>query len=136
MALPRIKQALEKHLAALSPALSTAVENISFTPVLGTPYQDVQIVPRAPDNQTLGDGYYRESGELQVFLCYPSGAGSAACMTRAILTRDHFKRGTTLSQGGIEVIIMSTPKITSGSVFNDRYVIGVFMEYSCGVLKV
>jgi len=135
MALPRIKVALEKHLQALAPVLSTAVENVSFTPVPGVPYQDVQIVPREPDNQTLGDGFYRDTGELQVFLSYPSGTGSQQAMNRAILTRDWFKRGTTLTQGGIEVIIMKTPTVTSGNIFNDRYIIAVFIEYSCNVLK-
>lgn len=135
MALPRIKIALEKHLAALTPALATAVENIKFTPTAQVPYQDVQIVPRAPDNQTIGDGYYRETGELQVFLSYPTNQGSSPAHTRAILTRDWFKRGTTLNHSGIEVIIMKTPTVTSGSIFNDRYIVGVFIEYSAGVLK-
>jgi len=135
MALTKIKIALEKHLAALTPVLATAVENIKFTPTQGVPYQDVQIVPRAPDNQTLGDRYYRENGELQIFLSYPTNQGSSPAQTRAILTRDHFKRGTTLTQGGVDVVVMETPSITSGSIFNDRYIIGVFIKYSCGVLK-
>ena len=135
MALPRIKVALEKALKALDPSFSTAYENVEFTPQAGVPYQDVQIVPRAPDNQTVGDGYYREVGELQVFLSYPSNTGTSACMNKAVQIRDYFKRGNTYSNAGVDVNIMKTPSISSGNVVGDRYVQVVVISYAAGVLK-
>jgi len=135
MALPRIKVALEKAIKALDPSFSTAYENVEFTPQANTPYQDIQIVPRAPDNQTVGSSYYREVGELQVFLNYPSNTGTSACMLKAVQLRDYFKRGNTYSNAGIDVNIMKTPSISSGSVIGDRYVVVVVINYSAGVFK-
>lgn len=134
MAILDIKKAFEKKLAALTPAVSTAYESVSFTPVTGTPYQRVQLIPRKPENPTMGDSYYREVGEFQIFLVYPSNKGSAEVLARAELVQQHFARGTTLIEGAIEVIITNTPQIAGSAIISDRIIVPVIIQYSVGVM--
>lgn len=111
MALVEIRIALETKLNALSPALSTAWESVPFTPVVGTPYQQVNILMADTLNPTLGGGHYRLKGFMQVLLCYPPSLGVKAASTRADLLVAHFKRSTSLTNGGITVNIDKTPSI-------------------------
>lgn len=106
-----IRAALESWLNGMSPAISTAWENRSFTPVNGTPYQRVNLLAADPDNTTQGSAMFIELGILQVTLNYPVGAGPAAIEARAEALRSRFKRGTTLSASGINVHITRTPSI-------------------------
>lgn len=124
------KKALEKHLSALTPSLSTAYEGVSFSPVNGTPYQRVQLVPSRPENPTLGDDYFRDNGEFQVFLLYPSNKGTGEVLGRAEALRSHFKRGTTLTEGNSVVQIMRTPYISGCTIIGDRVIIPVLIRYS------
>lgn len=125
-----IKKALEKHLLALQPSLPTAFPALSFTPEHGTPYQRVQISPQRPENPTMGDDYYRERGEFQVFLCYPSNQGTGEILTRAELVRNHFKRGTTIVEGSRVVLITRTPQIAGETIIGDRVIVPVLITYS------
>ena len=101
MSISSVRIALETKLATITPALSTAYENVPFTPVTGTPYQRAYLMPATPANPTMGDGYYREQGIFQVSLFYPLQAGPKTAADRAELIRAAFKRGTTLTTGGI-----------------------------------
>lgn len=135
MAILTIKKALEKHLAAMTPALSTAYEGLSFTPVAGTPYQRCYVIPRRPENPTFGDSYYREVGEFQIFLAYPSNKGSGEVLARAELVQQHFARGTTLTEGGLDINILRTPQISGSTVAGDRIIAPVIIQYSVGILQ-
>lgn len=135
MALSNIKKALEKHLALLTPALSTAYESVSFSPVQGVPYQRVYTIPRRPENPTIGDSYYREVGEFQIFLAYPNNKGSGEILARAELVQQHFARGTTLTEGGLDINIMRTPQIAGSTISGDRIMVPVIIQYSAGVLQ-
>lgn len=135
MALVQIKKALEKHLAAMNPSLATAYESVSYTPVQGTPYQRVQVIPRRPENPTFGDSYYREVGELQIFLAYPSNKGTAEVLARAELVQQHFARGTTLTEGSLNIVIQRTPQIAGCNVVGDRIIAPVIIQYSVGILQ-
>lgn len=125
-----IKKAFEKHLDLITPKISTAYEGVSFTPVVGQPHQRVQLVPQRPDNRTLGDDYYRDQGQFQVFLSYPNGKGTAEILTRAQLIKNHFKRGTTLTEGNQVINIMLTPQISGISPIGDRLILPVLISYS------
>jgi hypothetical protein len=128
-----IRKALEVRLAALAPALATAYENTEFEPVAGVPYQRANMIYATPDNQTLGCQRRRELGIFQVSLCYPSATSSAQAHARADLTIEHFKRGLTLSNGGINVLITTTPSKTTYGVSGDRYIVVVSINYSADV---
>ena len=134
MAILNIKRAFEKKLAAMSPAISTAYESVSFTAVPGTPYQRTQLLPRRPENPTMGDGYYREVGEFQIFLAYPANKGAAEVLARAELVQQHFARGTTLVEGAHEINIMRTPQIAGNIIVSDRIIVPVIIQYSVGVM--
>lgn len=130
MSLLTIKQSLEAHLALMNPTIQTAYEGSSFTPTPNVPYQRVQLIPRKPLNNTLGDMHYQEVGELQVFLCYPVNTGMGDVLLRATQLRTHFKRGTSLVKDGLTTIITVTPQISGSAILGDRVVVPVFISYS------
>lgn len=133
MSLQTISIALEKHLNAMSPSIATAWENVSYTPVTGTPYQRVNLLPAEPDNSSQGRHHYREIGLMQVLLNYPVNVGRSAAIARAELLRTQFKRGTTLTESGINVIITQTPTIGGAFVDDDWYRIPVSIFYQSDI---
>lgn len=132
-AFPSIRTALESKLNGISPALSTAWQNVAFTPVAGTPYQRVFLMPAEPDNPTMGDDFYREQGILQVSLMYPLQAGAGVAEARAEKIRTAFKRGTSMVSGSITVRISRTPEIGQGRVDGDRWHVPVKCTYFAGI---
>jgi len=133
MSLASVRIALESKLNAMTPALSTAWENVPFTPVSGTPYQAAYLMPATPANPTMGDGYYREQGIFQVTLMYPLQAGPKPAADRAEAIRAAFKRGTTLTNGNVSVIIEQTPEIGQGRVDGDRWMQIVRIRWFAGI---
>ena len=136
MDLLNIRRAFEKACSTLSPEIDTFYENApSVKPTQKKAYQKLQLVPFKPENPTFGDNYYREVGEFQIFLCYPSREGVEKAVQKAQLIRDTFFRGSTLVEGGLEIIIRNTPAIERGIIIEDRYVLPVIIEYFASVLK-
>ena len=133
MSLASVRIALENKLNAMTPALSTAWENVPFTPVSGTPYQAAYLLPATPANPTMGDGYYREQGIFQVTLMYPLQAGPKTAADRAELIRAAFKRGTSMTSGGITTIIERTLEIGQGRVDGDRWALPVKIRWYAGI---
>lgn len=133
MSVYSISKAIEKKLAALSPVLATAYENVSFIPVVGTPYQDVRIIPANPDNSSIGGKHYIELGFVQIMVCYPAGNGKKLAQERAQAIKAHLKRGTTMVEDSISVIIIRTP--TVGGAFNegDWYKVPVSIYYQADI---
>jgi hypothetical protein len=134
MSLAAVRTALETKLNVITPALATSWENVPYTPVTGTPYQACFLMPSTPDNPTLGDGYYREQGLLQVSLFYPLQAGPQTAEIRAELIRTTFKRGTAMTSGSVKVLVDRTPEIGQGRVDDDRWMIHVKIRWSAGII--
>lgn len=134
MSLSTIRKALEQRLAAMTPALSTAFENAVFTPVQGTAYQRVNLLAATPDNSIQGPGSYFERGIFQVTLCYPVGVGPAAADDRAQLVRAQFKRGTTMVQGAVSVLVIDTTRVSPAFVDGDRYCIPVSVPFQAQII--
>lgn len=128
MTLTLVRSALEVAVAAMSPALSTAYENAPFTPVNGTPYQRVWLMPNTPDNPEMG-GWMTERGILQIDLCYPLNAGPSAATARAELIRTTFHRGASFTASGVTTTIERTPEIMPGRVEDDRFVVPVRVRF-------
>lgn len=124
-----IRSALENHLATMSPSLSTEYENVSFTPVAGTPYQSVKMLYAGIDDLAVTNDLRRDQGIFQVTLFYPSGVGSKACEDRAKLIRSHFTNGLKLYHGGDEVRIAKTADIKVMGNMADRFVIVISIEW-------
>ena len=132
--LKSIKAALEARLVAISSPLPTSWENVVFVPpVDGAAYQSVDLLPARPDNPTLGDGFYREIGLLQVTLSYPLNGGSGAAYAKAEAIRDWFPRGLSLTSGGITVKISRTPAIGPKRINQDRFAIPISITYHADV---
>jgi len=133
MSIAAIRAALESKLNMITPALSTAWENVAFTPVAGTPYQACYVLRAEPNNATAGDKYYQERGIFQVNLFYPSNAGPSAAEARASSIRTAFKRGTVLISGTTYVQIISTPEIGPGRIEGDRWMVPVRIRWTAGI---
>lgn len=119
MSLKNISIALEKHLNALG-TFPTASEGVTFEPVTGTAWQRITVLPAQPFNASQGAKHYIELGYMQVMLFYPDNQGKGDALTRAELIRNHFKRGTTLTENTINVIITQTPTI-GGAIVDDGW---------------
>lgn len=133
MSLKIVRAALENRLATLSPNLSTAYENVSFTPVAGIAYQRANLLPNTPDNSIQGAATYFERGIFQVTACYPTGTGPAAADTQAQAVRNHFKRGTSMVESFITVIVTDTPRQSTGFVDGDRWCVPVSIPFQAQI---
>lgn len=122
-----IKRACEKHLMALAPSLPTGFEGVDFT-TPNTMYQRCQFVVNPPDDPVFGTGYHRERVEFQVFVVDVAGKGTTAAIQRAELIRNHFAKGTTLTESGTPVHILSTPQIAGTKVSNGRVIVPVLIS--------
>ncbi|MFZ2407006.1 MAG: phage tail terminator-like protein [Methylobacter sp.] len=129
MSIISVRAALETALNAMTPSLSTCWENTPHTAVAGTPYQQVYLLVAEPENPTMGDGFYREQGILQITLMYPLQTGSATAAARAELIRTTFKRGTSFTSGAVTVRINRTPEISPGRVDGDRFAVPVKIRW-------
>lgn len=130
-----ILTALETRLDAIAPAIATAWENVSYIPVQDVPYQRVKHIPAEPENPTLsGEGFVRLRGIMNVCLFYPQAGGPADALARAELIRAQFKRGLSLSNGGVVVTIDRTPEIAPAQNDEDRYVLPVNVRYFANVI--
>lgn len=134
MSLAAVRIALETKLLNMSPTLATAWENSPYTPVVGTPYQQVWLLPATPANPTFGDDYYREQGLFQMTLLYPLQTGPAAAMARAELIRTAFKRGTSMTSGTVTVIVDKTPEIGVGRIDGDRWAVPVKVPWHADII--
>ena len=128
MSAANVRAALESALNGMSPALSTAWENVKFTPVNGTPYQRATIMLADPGNQEYGAGY-QELGIFQIDLYYPVATGPAASIARAELIRSTFPRGAAFTSGGESTTIQRTPSIYPAYVDGNFYVTPVKIRF-------
>lgn len=128
-----IRRALEQRLAAMSPSLATAFENVPFTPTPGTPYQRANLLPAEPDNQTHGAATYFELGVFQITLCYPHGVGPGAVEARVDLVKTQFKRGVSLVESGVTVNIIRTPTVAPAMPDGDRFLVPISVRYQAQI---
>jgi len=134
MSIVSVRAALETKLNAITPALATAWQNDPYTPVPGTPYQQVYLLPAKPENPTMGDAFYREQGILQVTLMYPLQVGPGTAEARADVIRTAFSRGTSMLSGSVTVIVEQTPEISAGRVDGDRWAVPVKIRWFADAL--
>lgn len=134
MTVPLIRKALETRLAATMPAASCSFENVDFTKTAGVIYQRSNLRPNTPDDAQIGSKVYFERGVYQVTVCSPMGGGPGVAEARAQLVKDAFKRGTSLVEGAVTVIIMNAPSVSSAMIDGDRFCIPISMRYQCQVV--
>lgn len=132
MSLAAVRQALETQLATITPALATAFENVSYTPVAGVPYQQVTLLPAQPANIEMGAGY-TEQGIFQVNLFYPINGGPKDAQARAEAIRAAFPIGASFVAGGITTNIIATPEIGPARPDADRFMIPVKVRFQAQI---
>lgn len=115
MTQPRIREALETRLntwaAAQSPAVPVAWQNASYTPTTGVRYVRATILPAETQNPIYGQMHRRLIGIFQVDVMAPTGTGMAASEALAESLCAEFRRGTTLTQDGLTVVMDFSPSI-------------------------
>lgn len=130
----KIRAALETALAAMAPALSTAYENVPYTPPASSvPYQRVFLLFAEPDDPEAGHVLHVERGFMQINLMYPLGVGDATARARAKLIQDTFYRGCSFTSGGVTVSVERTPEAGQGTVDGDRWFIPVKVRFSAQI---
>lgn len=132
MSVVKVRAALETALSGMSPTLSTAYENVAFTPVAGTAYQQVHFLFAKPVNREYGTRH-QEFGYMQVALMYPLQIGTSTIAARAELIRTTFQRGNTFVSGGVTTMITETPEVGGGGVEGDRYVVRVKIPFQSNI---
>lgn len=110
----KVRELLEVRVNTVSGGIKTAFENLVFTPNNGVPWQKVEVLWARTDNPTMGDGFRRLQGILQVMLAFPQNAGVPAATEQAALLILGFKRGTTMIDGTTRVLIDASPWISKG----------------------
>ena len=84
-------------------------ENVSYTPVVGTPWAQLFIVPNQPSVNTMGSGGDDLiTGFLQVNLNYPVGDGDGIAKQKATTVRDYFHAGRVFTYSGVDVFITNS----------------------------
>lgn len=134
MSITKAQTAIRKRLAALTPALPTAFEGISFVPPTGM-YQRLQFVINPPTDPVFGRGYHRENIQVQIFVADKLDVGTAGAVARAELLRDWFYKGLTLTESGVSMIILRTPQIAGASVAGDRVIVPVLIPLTVDVFE-
>jgi hypothetical protein len=134
MSVVKISAAFEKKLATIASNLATAYENVSYSPVEGIPYQRVRLLPAAPENPTLGDGYYREVGFFEIILFYPINKGRGAAQLKAEAIKAHFARGLAMTESGLTVKVMRTPIVGSAVQDDKNYILPISINYFAEVI--
>jgi hypothetical protein len=134
MSVLKIRAALETALAALTPALPTAWENIPFEPVTGQAYQQAFVQLAEPENIEYG-GVYEQAGIFQINLRYPTKTGTADSTSRAEMIADLFKKGASFQSIGLIVTIYKPTHIGKGAVVEDRWLVPVRVFFHSHILS-
>jgi hypothetical protein len=129
MSLLKISAAFEKKLKALDTNFPTALENLPYTPVTGTAYQRIRVLPATPVNPTMGDNYHRENGLCEIILFYPVNTGRGTAQAKAEAIKNHFPRGLALTEAGQIIKIDRTPTISAAIQDGDRYALPITISY-------
>ena len=129
-----IKKLLEQRLNALSTGIIlTAFENAPFTPVNGVAWQKCDMLPAKTQNPTMGDDFKRDAGIFQVTLAYPLNVGAGAAIVRAKVIAEGFKRGYTMNDGTLRVLIDESPSIAQGIPDGAWYKLPISIPYVADV---
>ena len=134
MAIKEVKKAVRERLKALTPALPTALEGMSFTPPTGM-YQRLQFVVEPPTDPTFGTYFYRENVQVQIFVVDKLDVGTTNAETRAELIRDWFNKGLTLTEGNVRMHVLRTPHVSSAAVAADRIIVPVLIQVTAEVYE-
>lgn len=98
-----IKNAFRSALKAGAFLLPIHWKDTPYTPKSGTPYLEEFLLPAETATPTMGDSLVRAEGIYQINCVYPNGKGDGDASRMADKIVKAFKRGTTLTAGGIAI---------------------------------
>lgn len=129
------KRACERALLALLPTTPIAFENVSFNAPTDKLYIRTQFVNRGPRDTIASSKYYREQISFQCFIIDLPNIGTARAIQVAEQIRTRFDKGTCFTEDGMRLMILDTPQVSSGGVFENRLVIPVLIDVAAEVFK-
>jgi hypothetical protein len=129
MTIAAIQAALESRLNGISPAIATAWPNVAFTPAIGTPWQRVRLMINNPIDHAVSLDITEQRGLLEIILHYPLGAGAATANARAQAVATRFTPPQTLTSGGTNVEILTTPHIAGGIALDDWWAVPITVQW-------
>ena len=98
--------------AAFKTALKSAAfllpihwQGTPFVPKQGKPYLEEAFIPAETATPCLGDSLVRAEGMYQITCVYPNGLGAGDAVKMADKVVKQFKRGVSLTTGGVTVTI-------------------------------
>lgn len=121
--------AFEEAINAISPTIATAYENVSFTPTINVPYQQLYDIPSSNNHLFIDNSEFEGLGIFQITLRYPSGKGTKDAFNRAELYVLSFPCGLKLTKNGDTITVLQTPQIDVLGVDGDRYSVAVSINY-------
>jgi hypothetical protein len=133
MAKSDIKIAIEKALDTVTPTLATVRENVSYQPIVGTPYQRIWFMDLIPTSPEITKSHQLES-YFQIDLLYKLENGTKDISTRAALIEAVFKKGLSFSHNGQIVNITKPAIIERGRVEGDRWKVCIKIYYSSWII--
>lgn len=104
-----VQKVLQAELNANSGGIDLVFENMPYTPKAKTPWQQVNFLYAEAENPTMGEGFTRDPGIMQITLMWPLHAGSGAAMARASDLKTLFRRGRSFQDGTVRVLIHKNP---------------------------
>ena len=125
----RIRQALEKAVLAVTPAIDTAFENTTFKPRSNEPYQQLHFLPAKPEVAVIDDSISEVLGVFQITLRYPAGKGVKDVLGRAGLYERAFSVGAKFEHAGVKTYIYRPAEINILGVDGDRYGVAVSIYF-------
>jgi hypothetical protein len=124
-AIADIKRVCEREILTLNQPV--AFEGVSFDPPSGL-YIRTQFVINSPDDPVIGDKYYRERVQFQVFVSDILNVGTGNAISVAESVRSLFPKGRKFDENGTNVYVLRTPQVSSTLVFSDRVVLPVMIN--------
>lgn len=124
-----IRKALEDHLLTMAGSLPLAVENGSYEPTEGVPYQRAAVLRAEPEAVTMGRKLTKEHGIFQVTLMFPEGEGTGDAEEYAKLIKARFKPVQAITADGVKVQLTEAVHVVSGFPSSGRWAVPISIQW-------
>lgn len=115
--------------AARAPALAVAFENVAFTPVQGSPYLRVFLLPSDTDSSDLAGSHRLYHGVYQVNIVAPSAGGPGVAEGIEDEIAALFPLNLRIAVPGLTVQVSSPVTASSGVSDPTGYIVPVSFQY-------
>lgn len=123
----KIDQALVSHWVSEAFGIDTAHENLPYTPVNGTEYAELRVLPNDTTPYSLADSDETD-GVFRVVLRYPVDAGAVPAKTMADMIFSAYPIGKRLAYSG-QVVTITSQQRQPGVAEEGWYVVVLTMAY-------